>query len=87
MTQVYNFWAKKSTQELCSIVLKIDAKFEGELICAFSNDMKNLANLMFTGWNSDFILESKMVELNKNSKQPDQPDAVWKLYFTLKINE
>ena len=28
--------------------------------------------------NSDFILESKMVELNqnKNSKQPDQPDAV-----------
>ena len=39
--------------------------------------------------NSDFILESKMVELNqnKNSKQPDQPDAVWKLYFTLEINE
>ena len=39
--------------------------------------------------NSDFILESKMEELNqnKNSKQPDQPDAVWKLYFTLKINE
>ena len=33
--------------------------------------------------NSNFILESKMVELNqnKNSKQPDQPDAVWKLYF------
>ena len=39
--------------------------------------------------NSDFILESKMAELNqnKNSKQPDQPDAVWKLYFTLEINE
>ena len=31
--------------------------------------------------NSDFILETKMAELNqnKNSKQPDQPDAVWKL--------
>ena len=28
--------------------------------------------------NSDFILESKMAELNqnKNSKQPDRPDAV-----------
>ena len=39
--------------------------------------------------NSDFILESKMAELNqnKNSKQPDRPDAVWKLYFTLEINE
>ena len=37
----------------------------------------------------DFILESKMVELNKNknSKQPDQPDAVWKPYFTMEINE
>ena len=39
--------------------------------------------------NSDFILESKIVELNKNrnSKQPDRPDAVRKLYFTLKLNE
>ena len=38
---------------------------------------------------SDFILESKMVELhqNTNSKQPDRPDAMWKLYFTLEINE
>ena len=39
--------------------------------------------------NSDFILESKMAELNqnKNSKQPDRPDSVWKLYFTFEINE
>ena len=39
--------------------------------------------------NSDFILETKMVELNqsKHSKQPDRPDAVWKLYFTLQISE
>ena len=39
--------------------------------------------------NSNFILENKMVELNQNEnlKQPDQPDAVWKLYFTLEINE
>ena len=39
-------------------------------------------------FNSDFILESKVAELNqtKNWKQPDRPDAVWKHYFTLKIN-
>ena len=30
-----------------------------------------------------------MAELNqnKNSKQPDQPHTMWKLYFTLEINE
>ena len=42
------------------------------------------------GWkNSNFILETKIATLNqnKNSKQPDRPDAVWKLYFTLQINE
>ena len=59
------------------MALKIDAKFEGKLTCAFKNDMKNLANFHRLK-NSDFILESKMAELNKNknSKQPDRPDAV-----------
>ena len=54
------------------MTLKIDAEFEGRLICAFKNDMRNLANFHRLK-NSDFILESKMVELNKNknSKQPD----------------
>ena len=42
---------------------KIDAKFEGKLTCAFKNDMKNLANFHKLK-NSDFILESKMAELN-----------------------
>ena len=41
--------------------------------------------------NSDLILESKSTNLvlnqNKNSKQPNRPDAVWQLYFTLEINE
>ena len=39
--------------------------------------------------NSDLILKSKSAEVNqnKNSKQLDRPDAVRKLYFTLKINE
>ena len=38
---------------------------------------------------SDFILESKMVELRQNdtSKQPDLPETVRKLYFTLEIKE
>ena len=32
---------------------------------------------------------SKMAKLNqnKNSKESDQPDAVWKLDFTVEINE
>ena len=48
----------------------------------------NLANF-YRLKNSDFILESKMVELNqnKNSEQLDQPDAVRKLNFILKIND
>ena len=59
------------------MVLKIDAKFEGKLTRVFKNDMKNLTNFHRLK-NSDFILESKMAELNqnKNSKQPDGPDAV-----------
>ena len=56
---------------------KIDAKFEGKLTCAFKNNMRNLTNFHRLK-NSNFILESKIVELNqnKNSKQPDRPDAV-----------
>ena len=70
------------------MALNIDAKFEGKLTCAFKNDMKNLANFHILK-NSDFILESKMAELNKNkiSKQTDRLNAVWKLYFILEINE
>ena len=56
---------------------EIDAKFEGKLTCAFQNDVRNLANFHSLK-NSDFILESKMAELNqnKNSKQIDRPDVV-----------
>ena len=59
------------------MALKIDAKFEGKLTCAFKNDMRNLANFNRLK-NSDFILESKMAELNQNqnSKQLDRSDAV-----------
>ena len=70
------------------MALKIDGKFKGKLTCAFKNDMRNLENFDMLK-NRDFILESKMAELNQNqnSKQPDRPDAVWKLYFTLEIND
>ena len=54
------------------IALKNDVKFEEKLTSAFKNDMRTLANFHSLK-NSDFILESKMAELdqNKNSKQPD----------------
>ena len=44
LTKVYNAWTKKSTEELCLIALKINAKFEGRLTCTFWNDIKNLTN-------------------------------------------
>ena len=55
----------KRAEELRFMALKIDAKFEGKLTCAFKNDMKNLGNFHRLK-NSDFILESKMAELNQN---------------------
>ena len=59
------------------MALKSDSKFEGKLTCAFKNDMRNLANFHRLK-NNDSILKSEMAELNqnKNSKQPDRPDAV-----------
>ena len=67
------------------MALKIDAKFEGKLICAYKNEMRNLANFHRL-INSDFILESKVAELNqnKNLKQVDRPDAVRKLIYLWK---
>ena len=46
------------------MALKIDAKLEGKLTCALKNEMRNLANFHRLK-NSDFILESKMAELNQ----------------------
>ena len=50
----------------------IDAKLDGKLTCAIKNDMRNFANFHRLK-NNNFILESKMAELNqnKNQKQPD----------------
>ena len=59
------------------MALKIDAKFEGKPTYAFKNVMRDFSNFDKLK-NSNFILESNMAELNKNknSKQPDRPDAV-----------
>ena len=57
--------------------LKIDAKFDGKLTCAFKNDIRNWENFHRLK-NSDYVFKRKMVDLNqnKNSKQPDQPNAM-----------
>ena len=46
------------------MALKTDAKLKGKLTCAFQNDKRILANFHRL-INSDFILESKMAELNQ----------------------
>ena len=63
---------------------KTDAKLEGKSTCAFKNDMRKLA-YSHKLKNSNFILESKMAEMNQNkiSKQLDRSDAVRKLYLIL----
>ena len=60
-------WPKYITFELTKYrgVIFDDPKFEGKLTCAFKNDMKNLPNF-YRLKNYDFILESKMAELNQN---------------------
>ena len=69
------------------IALKVDAKCERKLTCTFKNG-RNLSNFQRLK-NSDFILQSKISELNKNkkSKLADRPEPVQKHYFTLGINE
>ena len=37
LTKVFNVWAKKGLENFCLMALKIDAKFEGKLSCAFQN--------------------------------------------------
>ena len=62
------------------MALKIDAKFEGNWLVLSNFDRLKI---------SDFILDSKMVELNqnKNLKQLGRPDAMSKLYFSLETKE
>ena len=55
----------KSTEELCAMTMKNDAKFEEELTCHFKIDMRNLTNFHQStqkcqNWNFDGILLSKV---------------------------
>ena len=90
LTKVYNVWGKKKywgvmfdgTEDWCKIWRKTD-------LC-FLKLHEEFGKFSFTGWKiPNIILKIKIAELNqnKNSKQPDLPDAVWKLCFTLEINE
>ena len=45
------------------MALKIDAKCERKVTCAFKNDMRTLANFHRLKY-TNFILESKIAELN-----------------------
>ena len=47
------------------MALYIDTEFEEKLTCALKNGMRNLANFHRLK-NSNFILETKMAELNQN---------------------
>ena len=66
------------------MALKSDTKIEEKLTRCLENDTRNL-EYFHELKNSDFILESKMAELNqnKNSEQIDGANVVRKLYFTL----
>ena len=67
------------TEDWCKIWMKSELYFQKWEIWQIIKDRKN----------SGIILESKMGELNQNKtlKQPNRPDAVWKLYFILEVNE
>ena len=92
LTKVYNVWAKK--------VQRSYVWWHWRLMQNLKENWLVLSKMTWRIWkifvhrlkNSNFILESKKVELNpknkkKNPKQPDQSDAVRKLYFTLEISK
>ena len=53
--------------------------------------ISKICTLIGSFWSKYIIFELKkyrgVINQNKISKEPDPPDAVWKLYFTLEINE
>ena len=89
LTKVYDVWAKKLQRDY--------VWWHWRLMPNLKENWLVLSKMTYRIWeifvcrlkNSDFILESKMAVLNhnKNSKKPGRRDAVWKLYFTLEINE
>ena len=83
------FELKKSIVDFCLIALKLMQNLKENWLVLSKMTWRIWQIFIYRLKNSDFILESKMTELNQNqnSKRPYRPDTVWKLYFTLKINE
>ena len=75
----------KFTEELHVMAIKNYAEFKQKLTFRYKIDMRNLTKFDRLR-NSNFILESKLVELNqnKNLKKLGRPDAVRKLYLSWK---
>ena len=89
LIKVYNVWAKKVRRSYIWWHWRFNAKFEGPLFALSKMTWRICQIFIHRLKSSYFILYSEMAELNqnKNWKQPDQPDAVWKLYLALEINE
>ena len=88
LTKVYIMFKLKKYRWIMFGGTEYWCQIEWKLTCAFKNGMKNLANF-YRLKNNHFNWVSKMAKLNQNqnSKQPDRPNALWKLYFTLEITE
>ena len=89
LTKVYNVWAKKIKRSSVRLHWGLMQNLKENWLVLSKMTWRILQVFVHKLKNRDFILVSKMAELNKNenSKQPDQPNAVWKLYFTLEISE
>ena len=71
LTKVYNVSAKKGTEELCLIALKIDTKIDGKLACVSKNwheefGTRALESLQNGTLMASFCLKLKMYELKIN---------------------
>ena len=89
LIKVYNVWAKKIQRSYVWLHRRLMQNLKKNWLVISKITWRICQTFVHRLKNSDFILESKIVELNKNknSTQPDRPDPVWKLYFTLEVNE
>ena len=89
LIKAYNFWAKKVQRSYIWWLWTLMQNLKKTDLCFLKWHEKICQIFVHRLNNSNFILGSKMAEPNenKNSKQPDQPDAMWNFYFILEINE
>ena len=81
----------KSTEELCLMKLKSDAKFEEKLTLGSKNDMRNLVNFNVTSGKSeslhfDVLLFSIAYKVSAKKVQKNYLSWHWKKIQTLKKN-